>query len=116
MKQLIILTFSTIGVCILTMCAPKSTAAKTSSAPGDVELTAGKTKFPDLTLAELTNGYSIYHGACTNCHGVKNITNRSEEKWVEVLNVMAKKAKLTQEEKDAVWKYIMATKLAVKSN
>ena len=116
MKQLIILAFSVIGMCSLTMCSPKSTAAKTSSAPGDVELTAGKTKFPNLTLVELTKGYSIYHGACTNCHGAKNIPERSEEKWVDVLNAMAPKAKLSQEDKDAVWKYIMATKLTVKSN
>ncbi|HTA63388.1 MAG TPA: hypothetical protein VK835_13070 [Bacteroidia bacterium] len=116
MKKFIILTFSVIGIYSLTMCAPKSSVAKTSAAPGDIELTAGKAKFPDLTLAELIKGYSIYHGACTNCHRAKNITERSEEKWIGVLNAMAPKAKLTEEEKDAVWKYIMATKLAVKSN
>ncbi|HXU28466.1 MAG TPA: hypothetical protein VN698_14645 [Bacteroidia bacterium] len=116
MKQLIILTLGVVGFCGLTMCTPKSTAAKTSSAPGDAELVAGKTKFSNLTLTELTKGYSIYHGACTNCHAAKNINERSEEKWVDVLNAMAPKANLSKEEKDVVWKYIMATKLAAKSN
>lgn len=116
MKQQAILIFSVLGICGLTLCSPKTTVSKTSSAPGDFELTTGKTKFPDLTLAELTKGYSIYNGACTNCHSAKNINERSEEKWVSILDAMAPKAKLSNEDKDAVWKYIITTKLSAKSN
>ncbi|HRD39431.1 MAG TPA: hypothetical protein PLC65_12425 [Bacteroidia bacterium] len=41
-------------------------------APGEVELTAVKTKFPDATIEILKEGYAIYaQGPCTNCHKPK---------------------------------------------
>ena len=77
-------------------------------------VTAGKTKFPDLTLDILKKGQAIYNGACTNCHKAKSIVKRDEQEWVGILDKMSPKAKLLAEEKDAVWKYIMSVKLAAK--
>ena len=95
-------------------CTPKgskSTAASNSTEPTDASLTAAKTKFPDVTIDVLKKGHSIYYGACTRCHGAKNIVKRDEKEWVGILDDMAPKAKLQPEEKDAVWKYIMSVKL-----
>ncbi|HXB40009.1 MAG TPA: hypothetical protein VNZ49_05660 [Bacteroidia bacterium] len=90
--------------------APTVTAKPTTE-PGDAHVTAARVKFPDVTLDVLKQGHGIYYGACTRCHGAKDIVRRDEKEWVGIMDDMAPKAKLTAEEKDAVWKYVMAVKL-----
>lgn len=79
-------------------------------APGEEELTAIKTKFPDATLPVLTEGHAIYIGVCTNCHGTKSIYRIPEEKWQPIIDNMSKKAKITDLQKDALTKYVFAIK------
>jgi|SRR6185437_3183352 len=105
------------SVIILATVACHSTKNVTKSStnePTEVQLTAGKAKFPDMTMDVLKKGHSIYYGACTNCHGAKNVNNYTEQEFLGILDKMAPKAKLTAEEKDAVWKYAIAVKLASK--
>lgn len=78
--------------------------------PGNEELNAIKAKFADATLETLTLGHTVYIGACTNCHGTKNIYTYPEESWFEIIADMAPKARITPVEKDAVYKYVMAIK------
>lgn len=85
-------------------------AAAPSIVPGEAQLTAIKSKYPDATTEQLTEGYSIYTGACTNCHGQKNIFKRSEASWLHEIDDMSPKAKLTAAQKDALTKYILAMK------
>ncbi len=87
-----------------------ATVSKPNIIPGDAELTAIKAKFPDVTAQILSEGYSIYTGACTNCHGQKNIFKRSEASWMHEIDDMSPKAKLTAAQKDALTKYILAMK------
>jgi cytochrome c5 len=89
-----------------------STAPAGSSVPSEKELTAAKTKFPDVSLDQLQKGHSIYFGACTKCHGAENPTKGSEGKWAHVLDEMAPKANLSADEKESVWRYIMSVRLA----
>lgn len=111
MKKYIVL----ILVAVLASC----TAKKKSAAPENVtqaQLQAAKTKFSDVTMDQLKNGYTIYNnGACTNCHGAKSITSRDEAAWTGIMDRMAPKAHLTPTEREAVWRYIMAVKLASNS-
>ena len=79
-------------------------------APGDEQLTAVKTKYPDATLAALTEGHGLYVGTCTNCHGTKSIYRISEEKWPSIIDDMAHKAKLTNDQKDALSKFVFSIK------
>lgn len=82
-------------------------------APGEVELTAVKTKFPDATIETLKEGYAIYaQGPCTNCHKPKNIYDGSDVHWKPVIDNMAEKAGITAAQKDAVFKYVMAIRAA----
>lgn len=85
-------------------------AAAPSIIPGDAQLIAIKAKYPDATAEQLKQGHSIYIGACTNCHGQKNIFKRSEASWLHEIDDMSPKAKLTAEEKDALTKYILSLK------
>ena len=121
MKKITLLVLA-VGL-VLTACKSKS-ASKSKTAPAaeaakpadtfEANLTAAKTRFPDVTMETIKGGHSIYYGACTNCHGPKDINNWNEKEWVGILDEMAKKAKLTAPEKDAVWKYVMSVKLAAK--
>jgi hypothetical protein len=90
----------------------KTVAAKTvnSLLPTDIELKAIQPKYPDVTLQNLNNGYAIYSGACTNCHGMKNLYNRSEESWKHEVDDMAPRANITDAQKDDLFKYILAMK------
>ncbi len=85
-------------------------AAAPSIIPGDAQLNAIKAKYPDATAEQLKEGYSIYTGACTNCHGQKNIFKRSEASWLHEIDDMSPKAKLTAAQKDALTKYILSMK------
>ncbi len=123
MKKFILLSFASVFMIACTPKASKNTAGAAPvsgpvAAPGatteptEENVTAAKTKFPDVTLDVLKKGHAIYYGACTRCHGAKNIARRDEKEWVGIMDDMAPKANLTPIEKDAVWKYIMSVKLA----
>lgn len=113
-------SFTILAVTVLfTACGStkKSSTPIVTVVPGDAQLTAIKTKYPDATALQLNEGYSIYTGACTNCHGQKNILNRSEASWLHEIDDMSPKANLTAVQKDALTKYILSMKaVAVTGN
>lgn len=107
------------AVLIIAGCHSKKKAASSGTpsksttgifAPGEEELTAIKTKFPEATLPVLTEGHSIYTGVCTNCHNAKSIYRISEDKWPSIIDEMASKAKITDSQKDALTKYVFSIK------
>jgi mono/diheme cytochrome c family protein len=109
------ITIIALSAIIMTACGSSKKSSTPSAAapsiiPGDAQLTAIKAKYPDATAEQLKQGHSIYIGACTNCHGQKNIFKRSEASWLHEIDDMSPKAKLTAEEKDALTKYILAMK------
>ena len=112
MKKIIFLVFA---AAIITACkSKKSATANTPSGPTETQLTAVKAKYPNATMETLKQGHTLYYGTCTNCHGAKDITSRDEEKWPGIIDRMAKKASITDAEKEAVLNYVMAVKLAAK--
>jgi|GEM_PF-423132 len=90
----------------------KTVVAKTENSllPTDIQLKAIQPKYPEVTLQNLNNGYAIYTGACTNCHGMKNLYNRSEQSWKHEVDDMAPRAEITDSQKDDLFKYILAMK------
>ena len=81
--------------------------------PGNQELTAIQTKYATVTLDVLQQGFTIYTvGKCINCHGSQNIYKYSETQWKDIIDDMALKANISDEEKDAVYKYVLAIKAA----
>jgi mono/diheme cytochrome c family protein len=105
--------------------APSSTSATTTTtgpfsptkspngvnAPGSEELAAIQTQYPDATMDKLKEGHYLYtQGACIKCHGAKNIYKRDVGEWKHIVDEMAVKAKISDTEKDAVYKYVLAIK------
>ena len=66
-----------------------------------------KQKWNDVSLAQLNNGYSLYVAKCGGCHFLHKINELNENRWLEILPIMSKKAKLTDEQNDLVMKYII---------
>jgi cytochrome c5 len=117
MKNLKLIAFIVI-VNIAVSCKSKKTvvvktvAAKTENSlePTEIQVKAIQPKYPEVTLQNLNNGYAVYTGACTNCHGMKNIYSRSEASWKHEVDDMAPRANITDAQKDDLYKYILAMK------
>lgn len=79
--------------------------------PGADELAAIQVKYNDVTLNKLKEGHYTYtKGACVNCHGALNIYQYGEAQWKSIIDDMAKRANISDAEKDAVYKYVLAIK------
>lgn len=80
-------------------------------APGDEELSAIQIQYKDVTLDKLKEGHMIYtKGACVNCHGAINIYQYGETQWKGIIDDMAQRANISDVQKDAVYKYVLAIK------
>lgn len=92
---------------------PPPPAVKPSSGivpPTNAELAAIQGRYPDVTMQTLIDGHKLYTGVCTNCHPAKSIYSRPEEMWPGLIDDMAMRSKLTNAQKDAVYKYVLAIK------
>lgn len=113
--KLRILTILSVLSLVIYSCKSKKGGAASSEdtlTPGDAQLKAIQVKFADASAATLKEGYDIYVGVCTNCHGKKNMYKESEAEWKKNIDNMAPKAKITDAQKDALWKYVLSMRLA----
>ncbi len=104
------LALSTVAVA----CKTKTVSTTSNETTLDAQLVAVQTRFPDATKAELQKGHSIYTGACTECHRKKKVTKYTEVKLLNIVDVMAKKAKLTAEEKQALIRFAIGVRATSK--
>jgi cytochrome c5 len=62
-------------------------------------------------VAQYQRGREIYVGRCAKCHAVKPVNAYAAEDWASrIMPKMAKKAKLTPEEKETVLAYVLAAR------
>jgi hypothetical protein len=81
--------------------------------PGHEELIAIQARYKDATLEQLKQGHMIYSlGACIQCHKAMSIYQRNEAQWAIIIDDMAKRARISETQKDAVYKYVLAVKAA----
>jgi len=73
--------------------------------------------YPDVTLADLEKGRSIYAEKCNMCHGYYKPNEYSVEDWGKIVPVMVvkvnKKSKsevIDREKEDQLLKYILSVK------
>jgi mono/diheme cytochrome c family protein len=99
----------------LTACnTKKASTSSVSTEPTEVQLIAAQTKFPQANMEDLKKGHDIYYSSCSSCHKAKTITKETAEEWPGILDNMAKKAKISDEQKDAVYKYITGVLVSAK--
>ena len=71
-------------------------------------------KFPGITLADLSEGKTLYEQNCVKCHNLKTPFKVSEEEVINIMPKMAHKAKIDSKTQDLILKYILTMKTASK--
>lgn len=82
----------------ITSCTPKSTAVATAP----VAATS--------TAEQLAQGKTIFENSCKKCHKLYNPDDFTSVEWVGIMNAMAPKAKLSEEQHQWVYDYIVSAK------
>lgn len=93
-KSLAITSLSILGL-LLASCTPK-----TSTVTGPKNTSATK----------LAEGKTIFENSCGKCHALPNPTEHSATQWVGIMNAMAPKAKLNDEQHQLVYDYVVSVK------
>ena len=93
MKTVLIGAISTIA--LLTSCTTK---------PAVVEGT--KTN----SVERIVLGKTIYDNSCGKCHDLPNPTDHSAQDWVGIMNSMAPKARLNDDQHAMVYDYVVSVK------
>lgn len=77
---------------VITSCAEKAVAAS-----------------PVLSDSEkLVQGKTIFENSCNRCHELPTPTDFSSVEWVGIMNAMAPKAKLSEEQHQWVYNYVVS--------
>jgi hypothetical protein len=100
---------------IIVGCKAKQNATLLTKASMDDQLAAIQTRFPNATKIELQKGHDIYTGACTKCHKAKDITVYKEPKLLKIIDKMSKKAKLSEDEKQALIRFAIGVRATTAS-
>lgn len=74
------------------------------------DLMYAKTRWSDVTRAQLEKGQEVAEIKCAQCHKQKPIADYSEEHWAKSINEMAPNAHLSSVEKKALERYIFTQK------
>ncbi|PWN58666.1 cytochrome C [Chryseobacterium viscerum] len=64
---------------------------------------------PKYTSSEqLTQGKTIFENSCTKCHKLPEPTKHDNQGWINTLSRMAPKAKLTDDQHQMVYDYLIS--------
>lgn len=80
---------------LLTSCTPKTPVAIGPSVS---------------TADQIAQGKTIFDNSCGRCHKLPDPTAHNSVQWVGIMNSMAPKAKLTDEQHQWVYDYIVSVK------
>lgn len=82
--------------------------------PAESDVRTVTAKYPKATLADLKSGKALYETKCTQCHGAKKPSSKTEEQWHKIVPEMAGmakkkgKAQISAEEQDLILMYLTA--------
>ncbi len=60
----------------------------------------------DADITKLKKGKELYVNTCAECHSLKKPEKYSADKWVELVEVMSKKAKISDEQASLILHYL----------
>jgi hypothetical protein len=72
------------------------------------DTTYASSRWTGSTQEELQKGFNIYTNKCNECHKIFSPDKFSVKKWEHEIEDMAPKAKLTDIEKEQLYRYIMS--------
>ena len=88
-------------------------AASKIAIPTQADADRAKSKFPDITVADLSEGKILYEEKCTTCHGLYKPTSHSAEAWHSIVPEMTRKAnknttKIDSRQEKLILQYLVA--------
>lgn len=86
-----------IGI-LLTSCTPKTSSPTVATGPAT------------STAEQIAQGKTIFENSCGRCHKLPEPTSYNSVQWVGIMNSMAPKAKLTEEQHQWVYDYVVSVK------
>jgi cytochrome c5 len=93
-----IIAVASLTAVLLASCMPK---ASTATAPTGSAVSTG---------AQIAQGKTIFENSCGRCHKLPDPAAHTSVQWVGIMNSMAPKAKLTDEQHQWVYDYIVSVK------
>lgn len=63
-----------------------------------------------LMAERYQQGMTLFNNSCGKCHDLPNPDGYSNRDWVGIMNAMAPKAKLNEEQHELVYQYIVVAK------
>lgn len=93
-------------IVFLVSCTPKTIPVKETSST--ISQTSTVATAPSLD--KLEQGKTIYDNSCGTCHDLPNPTDFTSVEWIGIMNSMAPKAKLTDEQHQLVYDYVVSVK------
>lgn len=82
-----------LGSAFLVSCGPKSTAVSGPKYKASEQLAQGKT---------------VFENSCNRCHQLPNPEKHDDQAWIKTLSRMAPKAKLTHDQHQMVYDYLIS--------
>ncbi|MDH6251417.1 cytochrome c2 [Chryseobacterium sp. H1D6B] len=64
----------------------------------------------NISSEKLAQGKTIFENSCGRCHDLPEPTKHTSVQWVGIMNAMAPKAKLNDEQHQMVYDYIVSVK------
>lgn len=87
--------------------------------PTETDVARINSQFPDVSLAELSNGKVLYEQNCNRCHSYKRLAGWSETEWKEIMpemtqktNEKARKTIIDEKGEQQILMYILAMRNA----
>lgn len=98
--------------------AKKATTTTTEAAPVEMSVEsrvqALQAKYPGTTVADVEKGKNVSKTSCNSCHKEKDYNKLTDEKLLKEIDIMSKKAKISEEEKQALIRYAMSLRVSAK--
>ena len=67
---------------------------------------SAETVSANANLTKLKQGKELYINKCAECHSLKQPEKYSVDKWVKLVKVMSKKAKINEEQASSILHYV----------
>ncbi|MEZ4269469.1 MAG: cytochrome c [Myxococcota bacterium] len=80
-------------------------------APTEADLARISGRWPDASLAQLTEGHRTYRARCSSCHRTIAPSELAPEDWPDAVADMRERARLTPADEVAVTRFLVAASL-----
>lgn len=104
----------------LSLCLLLAACSVKLMVPNQTDVDRVSDKFPNYTLANLSEGKTLYQNHCGSCHKLKKPSDLTEEQWRDIVPKMARKVNkkennvLDERKQDLILKYLLTMRDAPK--